>query len=141
MKTKIGIIGSGNVGSALNRGLSRAGYESRVSTKENVAEVAGGAEVIFLAVPFTAVDDVIKKLETTVNGKIVVDVTNTLNAQMGFAGPSTSGAEDLQKKIPNAKVIKAFNMVFAQHMDSGKLNGQPLTAFVAGDDEPAKNQI
>ena len=38
-------------------------------------------------------------------------------------------------------MVKAFNTVFAQHMDSGKLNGQALTAFAAGDDESARNRV
>lgn len=142
MTTKIGIIGSGNVGSAINRGLSKAGIESRVSTEANVAEVASGADVIILAVPFTAIDDVVKNIGAAVNGKIVIDATNALTSDMQLAvGFSTSGAEELQKKLPKAKVVKTFNTIFAQHMDSGKLNGQTLTAFAASDDETARNKV
>lgn len=142
MKAKIGIIGGGNVGSALNRGLTKAGYETLVSDKGNVAKVAGGADIIILAVPFTAIDDVVKSLGTSINGKIVVDATNALTPDFQLAlGFSTSGAEELQKKIPGAKVVKAFNTVFAQHMDSGKLKGKTLSAFAAGDDEAARKQV
>lgn len=56
-------------------------------------------------------------------------------------GFSTSGAEDLQKKLPKAKVVKKFKTIFAQRMDSGKLNGQTLTAFAASDDETARNKV
>jgi len=142
MATKVGIIGSGNVGSAIHRGLSKAGIESRVSNEENVADVASGADIIVLAVPFAAIDDVIKKMGPAANGKIVVDATNALTPNMSLAlGFSTSGAEELQKKISKAKVVKAFNTVFAQHMDGGKLNGQTLTAFAASDDESARNKV
>ncbi|MCM2348656.1 MAG: NADPH-dependent F420 reductase [Bacteriovoracaceae bacterium] len=142
MKSKIGIIGSGNVGSALQKGISKAGYEVRISNEENVAEVAGGADIVILAVPFTAVDDVIKKLGNTVKGKILIDATNALTPDFQLAvGFTTSGAEELQKKAPQAKVVKAFNTVFAQNMESGKLNGKTLTAFAAGDDESAKKQV
>lgn len=142
MKTKIGIIGSGNVGSALQKGISKAGYEVRTSNEENVAEIAGGADIVILAVPFTAVDDVIKKLGDTVKGKVLIDATNALTPEYQLAvGFTTSGAEELQKKAPQAKVVKAFNTVFAQNMESGKLNGQTLTAFAAGDDEGAKKQV
>ncbi len=58
-----------------------------------------------------------------------------MNLAVGF---TTSGAEELQKKLPKARVVKAFNTVFAQHMDSGRLGDQPLTAFVAADDAAAK---
>jgi predicted dinucleotide-binding enzyme len=56
-------------------------------------------------------------------------------------GFSTSGAEELQKKIPKARVVKAFNTQFAQQMDSGKLGGEQLTVFVAGDDTGAKDDV
>lgn len=142
MKTKIGIIGSGNVGSALQKGISKAGYEVRTSNEENVAEIAGGTDIVILAVPFTAVDDVIKKLGDTVKGKVLIDATNALTPEYQLAvGFTTSGAEELQKKAPQAKVVKAFNTVFAQNMESGKLNGKTLTAFAAGDDEGAKKQV
>lgn len=142
MKQKIGIIGSGNVGSALQKGISRAGYEVRTSNEENVAEVAGGADIVILAVPFTAIDDVVKKLGNSINGKVVIDATNAITPEYQLAvGFTTSGAEELQKKTPQSKVVKAFNTVFAQHMDSGKLNGKTLTAFAASDDENAKKQV
>ena len=142
MGTKVGIIGSGNVGSAIHKGLSKAGIESRVSNEQNVGEVSDGADIIVLAVPYSAIDDVIKKLGTTANGKIIIDATNALTADMKLAiGYTTSGAEELQKKLSKSKVVKSFNTVFAQHMDSGKLNGQTLTAFAASDDETARNKV
>lgn len=142
MATKIGIIGSGNVGSAIQRGLTKAGFESRVSSEDNVSEISLGAEIIILAVPFGAIDDVVKNIGTHANGKIVIDATNALTPEMQLAvGHTTSGAEELQKKIPRAKVVKAFNTVFAQHMETGKLNGETLTAFAASDDESARNKV
>lgn len=142
MKAKIGIIGNGNVGRALYKGLTKAGYEARNSNEDTVAEVALGSDVIVLAVPFTAIDDVISKLGDSVHGKVIVDATNALTPDFQLAlGFSTSGAEELQKKVPQAKVVKAFNTVFAQHMDSGKLNGRTLTVFTAGDDGEAKRTV
>lgn len=142
MAAKVGIIGSGNVGGAINRGLTKAGVESIVSNEQNVGEVSTGADIIVIAVPFVAIDDVVKKIGASANGKIVIDATNALTPEMQLAvGHTTSGAEELQKKLPKAKVVKAFNTVFAQHMDSGKLNGETLTAFAAGDDETARNKV
>jgi predicted dinucleotide-binding enzyme len=142
MSATVGIIGSGNVGGTIGRGLGKAGYAVKISNEQNVAEVADASEIIILAVPFDAIDDVVKKLGKGVDGKILIDATNSLTAQMQLAiGFSSSGAEELQKKLPKAKVVKAFNTVFAQHMDSGKLNGQTLTAFAASDDEAAKTKV
>jgi predicted dinucleotide-binding enzyme len=142
--TKIGIIGDGNVGGALARGLKRAGHDVRAigKDKQAIREVAGWAEMVVLAVPFGAIDDVVQTAGEALAGKTVVDVTNVVGPDMGLAvGFNTSGAEELQKKIPRARVVKAFNTVFAQHMDSGRLGDQRLTAFVASDDGGAKQSV
>jgi len=141
---KIGIIGDGNVGSALARGLKRAGHEVRAVGKDKTAirETASWAEVVLLAVPFGAIDEVVKEVGNVVEGKPLIDVTNALDANMGLAvGFTTSGAEELQRKVPKARVVKAFNTVFAQNMDSGRLGDKPLTAFVASDDAGAKASV
>jgi len=141
MATKIGIIGDGNVGSALARGLKRAGNEVKAvgRDKAGVRETASWAEVVILAMPFAAVDDVIATAGESLAGKTVIDATNALDGQMNLAlGFNTSGAEELQRKAPKARVVKAFNTIFAQHMDSGRLGDTPLTTFVAGDDAGAK---
>jgi predicted dinucleotide-binding enzyme len=141
---KIGIIGHGNVGSALERGLKRAGREVKAvgSDKAAVRETAAWADTVIVAVPFGAVDEVVRTAGDALEGKTVVDVTNALDSNMNLAlGFSTSGAEELQKKLPKARVVKAFNTVFAQHMDKGKLDGEPLTAFAAGDDAQAKASV
>jgi predicted dinucleotide-binding enzyme len=144
MKVKIAVIGKGNVGSALKSGLERAGHEVRTAGKDpsGVRDAAAWGEVIMLAVPFPAIDETIRELGDAVRGKVLVDVTNALTPdfQLGL-GFSTSGAEELQKKAPNAKVVKAFNTVFAQNMATGQVKGEALTCFVAGDDAVAKEQV
>ena len=118
---RIAIVGSGNVGSALARGLSRVGHEVRTSKRPDAREKAGWGEVVILAVPFPAIDEVVRELGPSVDGKVLVDVTNALTPDMQLAlGYSTSGAEQLQKKLPKARVVKAFNTVFAEHMDIKK---------------------
>lgn len=142
--SKVAIIGKGNVGGALARGLKRSGHEVKAVGNDKVAirEVAGWAEVVFLAVPFGTLNDVVENAGQALVGKTVVDVTNALDANMNLAvGFSTSGAEELQQKLPRSHVVKAFNTVFAQHMDTGRLGERPLTAFVAGDDAGAKGTV
>ena len=141
---KIGILGDGNVGSALARGLGRAGHDVRTvgNDKARIRETAGWAEAVIVAVPFGAIDDVVKTAGEALAGKTVVDVTNALGKDMNLAvGFDTSGAEELQKKVPKARVVKAFNTVFAKHMDSGRVGDQPLSAFVTGDDQGAKATV
>jgi hypothetical protein len=139
---RIGIIGDGNVGSALARGLKRAGYDVRATGKENVKETAAWGEIVILAVPFGAIDDALSTMGDAIDGKILVDVTNALDANMNLVlGCTNSGAEELQKKAQNAKVVKAFNTVFAEHQDKGKVGDEVLTAFVASDDDASRDAV
>jgi predicted dinucleotide-binding enzyme len=143
-KIKIGILGDGNVGSALQRGLQRGGHETRSvgHDKTAIRDTAAWSEVVILAVPFGALDDVVRAAGESLAGKTVIDVTNALGPDKNLAvGFTTSGAEELQKKLPRSRVVKAFNTVFAQHMDSGRLGDQRLSAFVAGDDAQARQTV
>lgn len=142
---KVGIIGKGRVGSALGTGLKRAGHDvlfGHRDPNESVLKAAEWGEVVILAVPFVAVKNVAQEIALTVKGKVVVDVTNVFDANDEWAlGFSTSGAEELQKVLPNAPVVKAFNTVFAQNQSIGKVGTERLSAFIAGDDAEAKNKV
>jgi predicted dinucleotide-binding enzyme len=141
---KVGIIGQGKVGSALARGIQRSQEDVRVvgRDKAGIRDTAAWADVVVLAVPFSSLDDVARTAGEVLSNKPVVDVTNALGADMTLAlGFTTSGAEELQRKLPNARVVKAFNTVFAQHMDTGRVGDQPLSAFVASDDAEAKRVV
>jgi 8-hydroxy-5-deazaflavin:NADPH oxidoreductase len=140
----ISIIGDGNVGSALARGLEKAGHQVTTTghDPEREKQLAESGEVIILAVPFGAIDEVASTIRGSVDGKTVVDVTNAVTSDHKLAvGFTTSGAEELQKKLPGAKVVKAFNTDFANTMDSGEAKGEQLAAFVAGDDKHAKETV
>ncbi len=144
MQAKIGIIGKGHVGSALARGIEQAGYEVRAVGHDAgaVRATANWADVVILAVPFTAIEETVRELGEAVAGKTVIDVTNALTPDYQLAlGYSTSGAEELQKKVPAARVVKAFNTVFAGNMETGHTKDQQLTAFAAGDDRDAKQTV
>src|SRR5512144_1007794 len=103
MKAKIGIIGSGNVGIALRRGLERAGHEIWAvgNDPKAVRDAGAWAEIVLLAVPFAAIDAAVEALGDTIDGKPLVDATNALAGETRLAlGCTTSGAEELQKKVP-----------------------------------------
>ena len=143
-KAKVGILGDGHVGSALSRGIERAGYEVRAVGSERAAvrATASWAELVIVAVPFVAVDLLIEVAGEAIADKPLVDVTNPLGANMSLAvGFTTSGAENLQRKLPRARVVKAFNTVFAELMATGSLGGQRLTAFAASDHPEAKDLV
>jgi predicted dinucleotide-binding enzyme len=142
---KIAIVGKGSVGSALEAGLSRIGHDVHAVGRDEIAvkDAAEGAELIILAVPFAEVSKVAGQIQKASAGKIVIDVTNALTATMELAVDSsvTSGAEELQKKLPHAAVVKAFNTAFATAMATGQVNGEQLAGFVAGDNDEAKVKV
>ncbi len=142
--SKIAIIGAGNVGTALGRGLKRAGNEVKVVGRDRDAihEAVSWGKVVVMAVPFGALDELVQDVGGLLNGKVVVDVTNALDPRMKLALCfTTSGAEELQRKLPQSNVVKAFNTIFAQHMENGRLVDRVLTAFVAGDEPEAKKLV
>jgi len=135
------MLGKGNVGTHLGKGLSAAGHEVRYGHRdpaENVKAAAEFGDVIFFAVPHGASASVAKEIETFVGGKVIIDVTNPL----GRFGPplpcTTSAAEEIQKLLPKARVVKCFNYVFAKNMTTGEVVKERIAAFVAGDDKKAK---
>jgi NADPH-dependent F420 reductase len=151
----IGIIGAGNVGQALATASARAGHTVTISstTPDEAAraavaagasagpsnqDVVSDADMVILAVPFDAVRGIVDELGTTLNGKILVDVTNRFTAEQ-LDGPSN--AELIQQMAPNARVVKAFNTIFASHQADPAIDGTHLDGFVAGDDAAAKQQV
>ena len=153
---KVTIIGAGNVGRALATSARRAGHDVTITAKnpDHATDVAGQtgaraaasskeassqADVIVLAVPVTALDEVATELSDVAAGKAVVDVTN--HPVPDPSGDDTSAAESLQAKLPQAHVVKAFNTVFASHQADPVVDGVPLDGYVAGDDERAKKTV
>ena len=145
MSKKIAIIGKGNVGKVLAEGLRRAGNEVRFGSrdpKESPRDVSAWADVVMLAVPWGAHAEIAKTVGNAFDAKPVVDVSNVLTPSYELAiGFTTSGVEELQKLVPKAKVIKAFNTVFAQNMSTSKVLGERLTVLVAGDDADSKDIV
>jgi predicted dinucleotide-binding enzyme len=158
--TRIAIIGTGNVGSAVGAGAAKAGYDvvyagQDAGKAEQVAEDTGataattpreavaGADIVVLAVPYTAVEDVAREIAPVAAGKVVVDPTNPLKADYsGLAtDPGTSGAETIAKLLPDAKVVKAFNTLFATNTANPAAHGTKLDSLFATDDETAKDAV
>jgi predicted dinucleotide-binding enzyme len=102
------------------------------------AEAVAGADIVVLAVPFDAVQDIVAEVGSGLDGKILVDVTNRFRPEQL---DGTSNAELIQGMAPNAKVVKAFNTIFASHQADPVVDGTQLDGFVAGDDAAAKQQI
>lgn len=142
----VGMIGRGNVGKALSQGLARAGYEVESAGKEppRVRAIAERADVLVLAVPYAERANALREIGDAARGKVLVDVSNALGERRPEPPDfrATSGAEELQRMAPpGARVVKAFNTVFAQSMGTGQVRGEPLAALVAADDAEAKRLV
>ena len=153
---KIGILGTGSAGQALAKGLLRASHEIRFgsrdpskakvpagTTADKIDAVSRWAEVIFLAVPYRFAKDSIRAAAPgLMQGKILVDVTNPIAASYDLlVGHTTSGAEEITQIAAGARVVKAFNTVFARYIPTGKSGSETLTVFVAADDARAKETV
>jgi len=141
---KVPIIGKGHVGSAIAKGLSGKHVVrfSHRDPKEPVLEAAKWGEIIVIAVPYEAVVETAEEIGSAADGKTVLDVTNVIGPDGSLAvGFSTSGAEELQKRLSKSFVVKAFNTVFAVNQSTGKVGGEQLTLFVAGDQQKAKQVV
>jgi 8-hydroxy-5-deazaflavin:NADPH oxidoreductase len=97
---------------------------------------------VILAVPFNEINTAVSELGSSLSGKVVVDATNALTPEYELAvGFTTSGAEELQNKLPDSKVVKAFNTAFASTMTTGRIGDEQLAGLVAADDADAKNTV
>ncbi len=101
-------------------------------------------EIVILAIPYGATGEVIERLGKQLDGKIIIDITNPLNASYsGLAvAPGTSAAEEIARKLPaDAVVLKAFNTTFAKTLLEGEVDGKSLDVFIAGDAEEPKQKV
>jgi NADPH-dependent F420 reductase len=154
---EIAIIGTGNVGSALATAFVGAGHRVYLTARsvdkvEAAAQAAGAvvatspaaaaalADIVILAVPFGAAEDVATAIRPVVNGKAIVDVTNP--AKPDWSGPlfggTDSGAERIAAWLPEAHVVKAFNTLLANNVADPAPEGITLDGYVAADDPAAK---
>lgn len=156
---RIAIIGAGNVGGGLAGAATAAGHDvviaastpdSARSTADQTGATAAAsnadavqdADVVVLAVPSGVLPEVARDVGDVLSGKVVVDATNPLNdSYTDLTTSGTSAGEQLQQQLPQAKVVKALNTVFASRYGQPEEDGQPIDALMAGDDTDAKATV
>ncbi|MGE5175384.1 MAG: NADPH-dependent F420 reductase [Hyphomicrobiales bacterium] len=164
---KIGILGSGNVGRALGLGLAALGHDVKIGTRNPKAEAlrewaaaagpkasvgspadaAAHGEIVFLATAWSGAEHAIGLAGPgNFATKIVVDVTNPLRFEPGkppalAVSGDDSGGEQVQRWLPESRVVKAFNIVGSAHMFRPDFPGGPPDMFLGGDDAGAKREV
>ena len=160
---KIGIIGSGNIGGTAARLFAEAGHDVALSNSrgpQSLRELVGSVgpkaraatpeeaasfgEVVLLAIPWRLRRELPKaeKFE----GKIVIDAMNPYSAagRVEDLGSKTSSGE-VARQLPGARLVKAFNTLYYQHLAKFGRKDLPLEKrhpiFLAGDDAEAKRSV
>jgi 8-hydroxy-5-deazaflavin:NADPH oxidoreductase len=170
MKTKqtIAVIGAtGNMGAGIARNLSKGNYRlllcannpdklqalvqdirmndaaADIEAVTCAVEASWEADAIIVAVPYPAEKEVADRIRKVANQKIVISISNPLNAAYNglTTVPDTSAAEELQKLLPNSKVVKAFNTVFAADFATPVLDGKQVDSFIAGNHAEALETV
>ena len=164
---KVGVLGTGDVGRALGKAFVALGHDvmmgSRSAANEKArawseemgskasvgtfAEAAAFGEIVVLATLGVANESVLESARPeTFRGKLVIDTTNPLDFSGGmpptlaFSG-NDSGGERVQRQLPGARVVKAFNTVGSPFMFRPDFPGGPPDMFIAGDEEEAKKEM
>jgi NADPH-dependent F420 reductase len=138
--TTVSIIGSGNMGQAIQGIVTRGGHTAELVDREGSIN----GDIVVLAVTYPAVADVIAQRGAELAGKVVVDITNPLDFETfdSLVVPADSSATaEIARRLPQSRVIKAFNTNFASTLQSGSIGPVDTTVLIAGDDESAKSSL
>ena len=159
----VAMIGTGEVASALGPEFAALGhriiYGSRNPDRPAVRELllrtgkdalatgqaaaAAQADIVVLAVPWSAVQEVLSNLGD-LSDKIVIDPTNPRvisNDGLRDYAVASSNAEMIQVMAPEAKVVKAFNTMGWETMVDPASSGGPITVPLVGNDQGAKDTV
>ena len=163
---KVGILGSGVVGTTLGSGFVKHGYEVMNGTRDigklidwataeglkahtgSFEEAAAFGDIIVLAAKGTAAEAVLDLAgEGNLAGKTIIDATNPIadappenGALRFFTDQNSSLMELLQEKFPDAHFVKAFNSVSSLRMVNPEYELKP-TMFICGNHEGAKEEV
>ena len=157
----VSIIGAGGMAAAISGLAAKAGHTVEVMSRNSAkaralaGQLGAGAttgtfgaapagDIVILAIPYSAVLDVVKQYGEELAGKLLVDITNPVDSGFtGFVTPEDSfGAQEIAKAAPaDAEIVKAFNTQFSHILAAGPVEGHPLDVFIAGDGAQAKARV
>jgi predicted dinucleotide-binding enzyme len=142
--TNFTIIGTGQMGDAIGALFAAGGNDVTHIAHAQVGSDPVLGDVVILAVPFPAIDEVVAAYGEQLAGKTVVDISNPLNFETLdslVVADGSSAAAQIQAKLPGSKVLKAFNTNLVATLVSKRVGGLPTTVLIAGDDDEAKRAL
>jgi 8-hydroxy-5-deazaflavin:NADPH oxidoreductase len=133
----------GNTVQVLSKDPQKSSAAIPAATHGTVGEPITG-DIVILALPYGAVDEVLGQYAGALEGKTVVDLTNpvdfaTFDSLVVPAG--SSAAAVIAEALPGSSVLKAFNTTFAGTLASGTVGAESTTVLIAGDDVEAKASL
>ena len=132
--TSVTIFGAGNMGTAIDEVLTAGGATvDHIRSADPPGPVTG--EIVVLAVPHPALNDILDKYGDQLAGKIVVDITNPLNFETFdslVVSPDSSKAAELAAALPSSRVIKAFNTTLAATLNQRQVGPVATTVWLQG---------
>jgi predicted dinucleotide-binding enzyme len=164
---RVGILGTGDVAQSLGKGFAALGHEVKMGSRSaandkalawaksvgpkasvgTFADAASFGEIVLLCTLGSANESAIGLAKPeNLAGKVVIDTTNPLDFSGGMppklaVSGSDSGGERVQRLLPNARVVKAFNIVGNAHMFRPEFPGGPPDMLIAGNDDGAKKVV
>ena len=160
-----GVLGSGEVGQVLAKGLKDHGYQVRIGSRTpakladyseqtgiqagTFAQVGKWGEALVLSVAGNGAEEALGLVgRDALRGKLVIDTTNPIADEPPEQGvlkcattPNSSLMEDLQRAYPEARFVKAFNSVGSARMVDPDFHGVRPTMFYCGNDAAAKATV
>lgn len=161
---KVGIIGSGDVGKKLGDSFVDLGHSVRIGTRDasklaewaskhgnrasagSFADAAAFGDIIVIATSWAGTASALDMANPkNTAGKIVIDVTNpldfsTMPPKLAVSNTDSAG-ETVQRFLPEARVVKAFNIVGNPHMYKPNFSEGRPTMFICGNDDSAKKMV
>mgnify|MGYP000896509667 CR=1 FL=1 len=144
---QIVILGNGNMGRPLTALAEGAGHSvtSFGSARDPLPALAT-ADLVILAMKYEQALAFAERpgVAEALKGKVVIDITNPLSPDFMSltVGHTNSAGEEIARRLPGARVVKAFNTLFAAVL-AKRVEGSPvdIPVFVAGDDEAAVRTV
>ena len=140
---QLSILGTGNMGQAIAAIARNGGHSVQLLGADDTHTAVTG-DVVVLAVPFSAIDEVIAQRGEQLVGRVVVDITNPLNFETFdslVVADDSSAAAEIAAALPQSRVLKAFNTTFAATLSAGTVGPLTTSVLIAGDDADAKSTL